>query len=340
MDNKNISWSTIMQSTNDRTDKVRAPFLVAAVIGVHVLAVGAVLFIQGCGTTHRTPVETPPPPPMPPHEEPVPAIMPKAVTQPAVSEVEIPEAAGQTYVVQKGDMLSKIAARNGVSWKEIAELNNIKDPSKIRVGQKLLLPSYAKPTSGSAPSAPKKASAPAAKSSSKAPAKAGPGEYIVQSGDSLSKIASHHGTSVKALREANKLSSDVIRVGQKLTIPGGKSSASAPSEAPASTTASEPAKESAPSPAPAQGSSMPPSPAAVTPDPAPASAPAVSAAPATPGTPSSEVPFEYTVRTGETLDDVARNFAVLKQDIMDLNGITDPASVKAGQKVKIPLSSP
>lgn len=43
--------------------------------------------------------------------------------------------------------------------------------------------------------------------------------YVVVSGDSLQKIAKRHHTSVKAIKEANGLSSDRIRVGQKLKLP-------------------------------------------------------------------------------------------------------------------------
>lgn len=43
--------------------------------------------------------------------------------------------------------------------------------------------------------------------------------YVVRSGDSLSKIADRHGVSVSAIKAANRLNSSNIRVGQKLKIP-------------------------------------------------------------------------------------------------------------------------
>jgi len=43
--------------------------------------------------------------------------------------------------------------------------------------------------------------------------------YTVQKGDTLSGIAARHGTSVSALKRSNNLRSDVIRPGQKLTVP-------------------------------------------------------------------------------------------------------------------------
>lgn len=49
----------------------------------------------------------------------------------------------------------------------------------------------------------------------------GGGLYIVQRGDFLSKIAKKYNVSVNALKQANNLKSDTVKVGQKLTIPNG-----------------------------------------------------------------------------------------------------------------------
>ncbi|HEX3625284.1 MAG TPA: LysM peptidoglycan-binding domain-containing protein [Verrucomicrobiae bacterium] len=43
--------------------------------------------------------------------------------------------------------------------------------------------------------------------------------YLVKSGDTLGRIAKAHHTSVKAIKEANKLATDNISVGEKLNIP-------------------------------------------------------------------------------------------------------------------------
>lgn len=48
--------------------------------------------------------------------------------------------------------------------------------------------------------------------------------YTVQPGDTLSAIASRHGTTVRAIMSANGLSSTVIRAGQTLSIPSGSRS--------------------------------------------------------------------------------------------------------------------
>ena len=50
---------------------------------------------------------------------------------------------GETYTVQAGDTLSKIAqTKLGESerWKEIAELNNLKEPYRLSIGQQLEMP--------------------------------------------------------------------------------------------------------------------------------------------------------------------------------------------------------
>lgn len=45
----------------------------------------------------------------------------------------------KTYTVQKGDILSKIGSKTGIAWKTIAELNGIKSPYVVKVGQVLKL---------------------------------------------------------------------------------------------------------------------------------------------------------------------------------------------------------
>ena len=43
--------------------------------------------------------------------------------------------------------------------------------------------------------------------------------YPVKSGDSLWKIATNYGISVNALKQANNLTSDLLSIGQVLSIP-------------------------------------------------------------------------------------------------------------------------
>ena len=70
-------------------------------------------------------------------------------TQAPVGDREAPQArarsgmSGQpsTYVVKRGDTLYSIAAMNGVDHRELAQINHIKDPTDLRVGQVLMLSS-------------------------------------------------------------------------------------------------------------------------------------------------------------------------------------------------------
>ncbi|MCY1356681.1 N-acetylmuramoyl-L-alanine amidase CwlD [compost metagenome] len=49
---------------------------------------------------------------------------------------------------------------------------------------------------------------------------AGPREHVVRAGESLSMIAARYDVSMAALRNANSLKSDSVRIGQVLKIPG------------------------------------------------------------------------------------------------------------------------
>ena len=318
---------------------MRTPVLIATVVLIHVLAIGSVLCIQGCGTRRAVgPVEPPPAPVMPPRQDTAVTPVPRPTFQPPVPVEPAPSMMvptdGKSYTIQKGDSLSKIANRLGVSSRELAELNNIKDPNRIRVGQVLALPDYAKAPAAAA----QKVERPAAPAP-RAVVPAGGPTYPVQPGDSLSKIAVKHGVRVSELREANKLSGDKILVNQKLVIPGA-------SAAPAKPVATKPVVEAPKPAAPAPVAPPPPAPAPVA-APAPAPAPAVApmpapvpvaAAPAAPAKPESQfAPLDYTVQDGDSLDTIASLFIVKVEDIATLNGISDPkAPLKVGQKLKIP----
>lgn len=335
-----------MQASDDRRKSVRAPLLAAVVAGLHVVAVGSFLFIQGCGTPRPASVEPPPPPVMPPRQDVLPPTpMPKPSFQPPAVEkapASLEAAASPSYVVQSGDSLSKIAAKVGVTSREIAELNQIKDANKIRVGQKLVLPSYAQavPQAAVKPAA-GPAKKPAAKAPS-APAVAGDGVYVVRSGDSLSKIAVKNGTTVKALREVNQLKSDMIRIGQKLKLPAGAAEKKAPpAPAPAPEAAPEAAPVAAPAPEVTPAPAAPETPADVmTPASATVSAPVVSpASTSVDALAPVEVPFEYVIKPSDTLEDVAKTFGVTSQQILDANGLT-AADIATGKKIRIPMPGP
>lgn len=125
-----------------------------------------------------------------------------APTRPAAAPEVAPApapAAAATHAVGKGDSLWSIAKKYGITVDELAAANQLAKSATLRLGQKIVVPAKA------APPAPETDAA---------------NTYEVKSGDTLGGIARRHGTTVGALRAANNLSGDGLRVGQKLVIPG------------------------------------------------------------------------------------------------------------------------
>ena len=52
-----------------------------------------------------------------------------------------PPPSGKTYIVKKGDNPVTVARKLNVSYDQLIGLNHIEDPRKLRIGQKLLIPS-------------------------------------------------------------------------------------------------------------------------------------------------------------------------------------------------------
>lgn len=97
-----------------------------------------------------------------------------------------------TYYVQAGDTLSLIANKFGTTISNLVSINHISNPNVIYVGQKIYVGEATQGQSNA---------------------------YTVQSGDTLSGIASKFGTTWKDLAQKNGLANpNVIYVGQTLTI--------------------------------------------------------------------------------------------------------------------------
>lgn len=327
--------------TNRRSFK--PPFLMLAVLGAHVVAAGIFMTMSGCQTRQVASEEVGPAPApvLPPSAvaTPAPVVTPRPVIRPPAPVERVTDTTdAATYTVQKGDSLSKIAAKAGVSTAELAELNNITNRNSIRIGQRLLLPAHARALPAAAAAPASKPSAPAAAKPAAGPASDSGQTHTVQGGDTLGKLASRYGTTVSAFREVNGLKSDVIRIGQKLKVPtAGRATANAAKETPAAPAAPAPATATAPEAA---------APAAeVTPPPAPEAAPVMIPVVETPPVPATtgdgsaatdEAPFPYTVKEGDTLDSIAIKFSARKDVIMRLNNIASESALSPGQRLLIP----
>lgn len=110
------------------------------------------------------------------------------------------------YSVVAGDSLSKIGAKYNVSVANLKKWNNLSS-DLIYVGQKLNIAGKSSNNSSTSTS-----SSASKQDGNKASV------YTVKSGDTLSKIGKAHGVSVANLKKWNSLSSDMIYIGQKLSI--------------------------------------------------------------------------------------------------------------------------
>ena len=208
---------------------------VFCVLAVSVAGLMAML-IQGCKRetaeteSNRPPMDTNMPaidtnvPPMEASNPPI--TVPEATNPPVViAPTPVPPATPATteYAVVKGDTLGKIARRNGVTLKALEAANPDVQPTRLKVGQKLAIPA---PANGGSVSS-------ATGTSATGETAGGEEFYTVKSGDTLTRIARNHGTTVKAIIAENNLITTKIKVGQKLKIPSSAAAASAPVTAPA-----------------------------------------------------------------------------------------------------------
>lgn len=107
---------------------------------------------------------------------------------------------GDTWTVKPGDTLSRVASAWGTTVSAVAVANGVANADLIYVGQVLRKPG----TTGTA-----------------GPPPPSGGTYTVASGDTLSGIASRHGTTVAVLVMLNHIANpDRIYPGQTLTLPG------------------------------------------------------------------------------------------------------------------------
>ena len=313
--------------------------VVLIVVALHVLVIGGIVVFEGCS---RVKSSTPPmadnenpagqpadtnqvtsiPNPQGPgavnslapatsmagNEAPAPA--PAPVAQPAPVSTT-----AQIYVVKKGDSLWKIAKAENVTVGELSRANNMSKTSVLKVGQKLTVPAAKAektsvatasmiPTSTDATSVPSGATASAAPSTGTVDSG---NLYVVKSGDSLWKIARHENVTVTALKQANNLSGDSLKVGQKLHIP--MATAKATTDTAANTVSAGIATTS-------------------------------SAGWQAPGTYTENGQTIHIVDFNESPGTIAKKYGIKTDDLLKANNITDPKKVQYGQRLVIPSQQP
>lgn len=185
------------------------------------------------------------------------------------------------YRVKSGDYLGRIASRHRCTVAQIKRWNNLTS-NNIRVGQRLVIYRGGNAPASVSSSSSTGSSSKASAETVKAPANAT--TYTVKSGDVLGKIAERHGCTVAQLKAWNNLTSNNIRVGQKLIV-------SAKTSTPVSTAGQ---------------------------------------------TPVSGEYTTYVVKSGDTFYSIAKNYpGISAQNIMDFNGM-DSSKIMPGMTIKIP----
>lgn len=150
---------------------------------------------------------------------------------------------GNSYTVKSGDTLGAIAQAYGTTVNALASHNNISNPSLIKVGQVVNIPTNSTTQ-----------------------------RYTVKSGDTLSTIAEDYGTTADAIAKLNNIKNpDLISVGQVLNIRGN----------------------------------------------------------------SKETVTTYTIKSGDTLSEIAQKHGTTVNAIASANGVSNPSLISVGQTLRI-----
>ncbi|MGF2635973.1 LysM peptidoglycan-binding domain-containing protein [Acinetobacter johnsonii] len=166
----------------------------------------------------------------------------------------------ESYKVQRGDTLYSIASQSKMRLSELADLNNLSTNSGLQVGQSIKIPA------GSTV----------------------PDTYTVQSGDSLTAIASKYNLGMDYIADLNNMSRTAgLRVGQKLKLTGEVPAVETPKTVEKQTTASNN---------------------------------------------STDI---HVVKSGETLNSIARKYHLQLNYLAELNNLSRTANVRVGQRLKI-----
>lgn len=154
-----------------------------------------------------------------------PAAPPAAATPPVTTPPSAtpPTATAQVeYVITRGDTISAIASRFGISTQAVLSANGLGWSTIIYPGQKIYIPGTSVPTATTTPvvditpvsQVTPITEAPAPQTTN----------YLIKSGDTVTSIAARFGVSIQSILDANGLNrSSLIYAGRTLTIPAASS---------------------------------------------------------------------------------------------------------------------
>ncbi|MBN8455920.1 LysM peptidoglycan-binding domain-containing protein, partial [Accumulibacter sp.] len=243
--------------------------------------------------------------------------------------------ASRTHVVRKGETLHALAQRYGMTMAELKQINKLR-ANQVNVGSKLLVaaaepatkPVAQRGAASETESRPAAATAAAARTASTS--------HLVRKGETLSEVASRYDMSVAELKQLNKLRANQVNAGTRLLV-----AAAEPARAPAGKARSEQADSRQE----ASGVKV-------------ATAAATKASERTAnkagdgrqqlaakeektgkGAETARKPLklaQYTIRRGDTLGSIAKQFRVEKDDLLRWNRI-QTNDIKPGQRLTIQL---
>ena len=262
------------------------------------------------------------------------------------------------YTVQNGDYLAKISKKFNVTIASIRRLNPSIRKDVVRVGQKLKIPGKVDVGVQAAPVSVTAATAVVAKKSAKKAFASYTGatrEYVVKNGDTLGSIAYGNGITIRQLKDLNGLSSDSLKIGQKLKVPAVKAEKKAvKAKAAEKTEKKEAAVASVAAPAEEKKVEAVAAPAAEV-KPAEAAEAAQAAAEAAPTAAEAETVEEkkpedaaaaapaatttYVVQEGDDMTGVSIRWGVSAAQIRELNNLAEGDQLVPGQIIKLPADA-
>lgn len=235
-----------------------------------------------------------------------------------------------TYIIQRGDLISKISKRYNISQKAILAANPGLDPNKIRIGQKIQLPGTVdvgeqKVPEGAFAKPPKKVYVPYTGATK---------DYVIKKGDTLGGIAYSNGILVRQLKEMNGLTSDFIREKQVIKIPAEKVVATPAKPVTAEVKPAAPVAPVAPKTEKAEKA------ADTIAVPVKAAGDIVADGVETVTTTVESVGagagVVYEVQDGEDITGLAIRFSMDPSEIRSMNNLGENDEIKAGQKIRLP----
>ncbi|MEV8268046.1 LysM peptidoglycan-binding domain-containing protein [Microbacterium sp. NPDC076911] len=220
-----------------------------------------------------------------------PVVSASSIPAVTVSAIKPAATTPATYTVVRGDTVSAIASRHGLRTTDVLTLNALAWKSVIYPGQVLKLGGTATAITSTETTS---TSASSASTS---------GTYTVTAGDTISAIASRHGSTTSAVLKANGLSmSSIIYPGQSISIPGATTTitTSPEPEAPSSNTSTSTSNTS---------------------------------------TSTSSASGSYTIQAGDTISAIASRNGVSTNAVLAANGLSLSSIIYPGQTISIPGST-